>query len=221
MNVPSSTFLLCSQLSLKALTIFRRCTGSFEPSLLAYAIGTIISWTGLFHGNAIRRDLESWYNQIMLGLCVCAYTISVIMNSQDLPYVVSWGQQDTPRSAKQFVKMFHLFELDLTIATLGRTRCEILILRVLLNIRICINCPSTKNLCINKCDMVMHQTPRLISVSIHCTPTCILLVLSCGFSFRVFTVQYNNLFQSYYQNCHFMGRCSDCANNFVCNSTIV
>ena len=110
MNVPPSTFLLCSQLSLKALTIFRRCTGSFEPSLLAYAIGTIISWTGLFHGNAIHQDLESWYNQIMLGLCVCAYTISVIMNSQDLPYVVSWGQQDTPRSAKQFVKMFHLFE---------------------------------------------------------------------------------------------------------------
>ena len=57
---------------------------------------------------------------------------------------------------------------------------EILILRVLLNIRLCINCPSTKNICINKCDMVMHQTPRLISVSIHCTP--ILLVLSCGFS---------------------------------------
>ena len=110
MNVPSSTFLLCSQLSLKALTIFRRCTGSSEPSLLAYAIGTIISWTGLFHGNAINQDLESWYNQIILGLCVCAYTISVIMNSQDLPYVVSWWQQDTPRSAKQFVKMFHLFE---------------------------------------------------------------------------------------------------------------
>ena len=84
MNVPSSTFLLCSQLSLKALTIFRRCAGSSEPSLLAYAIGTIISWTGLFHGNAIHQDLESWYNQIMLRLCVCAYTISVIMNSQDL-----------------------------------------------------------------------------------------------------------------------------------------
>ena len=47
---------------------------------------------------------------LILGLCVCAYTILVIMNSQDLPYVVSWGQQDTPRSAKQFVKMFHLFE---------------------------------------------------------------------------------------------------------------
>ena len=90
--------------------IFRRCTGSSEPSLLAYAIGTIISWTGLFHGNAIHQDLESWYNQIILGLCVCAITISVIMNSQDLPYVVSWGQQDTPRLAKQFVKMFHLFE---------------------------------------------------------------------------------------------------------------
>ena len=89
-------------------------------------------------------------------------------------------------------------------------RNEILILRVLLNIRLCINCPSTKDLCINKCDMVIHQTPRLISVSIHCTP--ILLVLSCGFSFRVFTVQYNNLFQSYYQNCHFIGRCSGCAN---------
>ena len=96
---------------------------------------------------------------------------------------------------------------------------EILILRGLRNIRLCINCPSTKSLCINKCDMVVHQTPRLISVSIHCTP--ILLVLSCGFSFRVFSVQYNNLFQPYYQNCHFMGRCSDCANNFVCNSTIV
>ena len=44
----------------------------------------------------------------MLVLCVFAYTISVIMNSQDLPYVR--GQQDTPRSAKQFVKMFHLFK---------------------------------------------------------------------------------------------------------------
>ena len=92
-------------------------------------------------------------------------------------------------------------------------RNETLILRVLLNIRLCINRPSTKNLCINKCDMVMHQTPRLISVSIHCSP--IFLVLSCGFSFRVYTVQYNNLFQSYCQNCHFMGRCPDCANNFV------
>ena len=110
MNIPSSEFLLCSQLSLKALTIFRRCAGSSEPSLLAYAIGTIISWTGLFHGNTNHPDLESWYNQIILCMCVCAYTISVIMNSQDLPYVVSWGQQDTPRSAQQFVKMFHLFE---------------------------------------------------------------------------------------------------------------
>ena len=36
-------------------------------------------------------------------------------------------------------------------------RNEILILRVLLNIRLCINCPSTKNLCINKCDMVMRR----------------------------------------------------------------
>ena len=46
-------------------------------------------------------------------------------------------------------------------------RNEILILRVLMNIRLCINminCTSTKNLCMNKCDMVMHQTPRLISV---------------------------------------------------------
>ena len=32
---------------------------------------------------------------------------------------------------------------------------------------------------------------------------------------RVFTVQYNNIFQPYYQNYHFMGRCSDCANSFV------
>ena len=111
MNVPSSTLLLCSQLSLKALTIFRRCTGSFEPSLLAYAIGTIISWTGLFHGNAIHQDLESWYNQIMLGLCVCAYTIS------DLPYVVSWGQQDTPRSAKQFVKCSICLNLEKAVIT--------------------------------------------------------------------------------------------------------
>ena len=59
-------------------------------------------------------------------------------------------------------------------------RNEILILRVLLNIRLCINCPSTKNLCINKCDMVVHQIPRLISVFMH--RTHILLVLTCGFS---------------------------------------
>ena len=38
-------------------------------------------------------------------------------------------------------------------------RNEILILQILLNIRLCINCPSTKNLCINKCDMVVHQGP--------------------------------------------------------------
>ena len=57
---------------------------------------------------------------------------------------------------------------------------EILILRVILNIRLCINCPSTKNLCINKCDMVVHQIPRLILVFVH--RTHILLVLSCGFS---------------------------------------
>ena len=37
-----------------------------------------------------------------------------------------------------------------------------------------------KNLCINKCDMAVHQTLGLISVFAHCTP--ILLVLSCGFS---------------------------------------
>ena len=47
-------------------------------------------------------------------------------------------------------------------------------------IRLCINCPSTKNVCINKCDMVVHQIPRLISVFVH--RTHILLVLSCGFS---------------------------------------
>ena len=41
-------------------------------------------------------------------------------------------------------------------------------------------CPSSKNLCINKCDMAVHQTLGLISVFAHCTP--ILLVLSCGFS---------------------------------------
>ena len=40
-------------------------------------------------------------------------------------------------------------------------------------------CPS-KNLCINKCDMGVHQILGLISVFAHCTP--IKLVLSCGFS---------------------------------------
>ena len=59
-------------------------------------------------------------------------------------------------------------------------RNEILILRVLLNIRLCINGPSTKNLCKNKCDMVLHQISRLISVFLH--RTHILLVLACGFS---------------------------------------
>ena len=32
----------------------------------------------------------------------------------------------------------------------------------------------------NKCDIGVHQSPRLSSVFAHCTP--ILLVLSCGFS---------------------------------------
>ena len=35
--------------AVKALAIFRGCAGSSEPSLLAYAIGTIILRTGLFH----------------------------------------------------------------------------------------------------------------------------------------------------------------------------
>ena len=35
--------------AVKALAIFNGCAGSSEPSLLAYAIGTINSRTGLFH----------------------------------------------------------------------------------------------------------------------------------------------------------------------------
>ena len=58
---------------------------------------------------------------------------------------------------------------------------EILILRFLLNKRLCINCLVLKTChSTEKCDMVVHQTPRLISVFVHCTP--ILLVWPCGFS---------------------------------------
>ena len=43
-------------------------------------------------------------------MCVCAY-IKPVMHSLDPPCAVS-GQTDTPRSAQQFVKMFHFEEFD-------------------------------------------------------------------------------------------------------------
>ena len=57
--------------AVKVLAIFRGCAGSSELSLLAYAIGTIISGTGLFHDIKyvnilkIHQDAESCYNQFI------------------------------------------------------------------------------------------------------------------------------------------------------------
>ena len=45
-------------------------------------------------------------------MCVCANIIPVLMYSYDLPCAVSCEQTDTPRSAQQFVKMFHFEEFD-------------------------------------------------------------------------------------------------------------
>ena len=62
--------------------IFRGCASSSEPSLLAYAIGTIISWTGLFHEikyvniKFIKMQNSATIN-LFLGtcLCVCGYSL--------------------------------------------------------------------------------------------------------------------------------------------------
>ena len=69
----------------KALTIFRECAGSSEPSLLACAIGTIISRTGLFDKikyvniKFIKMQDRATIN-LFLGtcMCVCAYIIPVM-----------------------------------------------------------------------------------------------------------------------------------------------
>ena len=66
----------------KALVIFRWCAGSSEPSLLAYTIGTITSWTGLFHEikyvniKFIKMQNGATIN-LFLGtcMCVCAYAL--------------------------------------------------------------------------------------------------------------------------------------------------
>ena len=86
-----------------ALAIFHGCAGSSESSLLAHAIGTIISWTGLFHEikyvniKFIKMQNRATIN-FFLGTCmyVCAYIIPV-MHSQDLPCAVSWGQTKQTR----------------------------------------------------------------------------------------------------------------------------
>ena len=66
-HAPSSTFLVCEHLC-------RGCAGSSEPSLVAYARGTvIISLTGSFYRQPnVKHDAEAWIN-FHLGLCVCAY----------------------------------------------------------------------------------------------------------------------------------------------------
>ena len=70
---------------------FRGCAGSSGHSLLASAIGTIISWTGLFRVNIkfIKMQNRATIN-LFLGtcMCVCAYIIPV-MHSEDLPCAVS------------------------------------------------------------------------------------------------------------------------------------
>ena len=68
--------------AVKALVIFRGCAGSSEPSLLAYALGTIISWTGLFHEiKYVNIKFIKMQNRATINLfidtcmCVCAYAL--------------------------------------------------------------------------------------------------------------------------------------------------
>ena len=69
--------------AVKAQAIFRGCAGSSEPSLLAYAIVTIISCTGLFHKikyvntKFIKMQNRATIN-VFLGTCACAYIIPVM-----------------------------------------------------------------------------------------------------------------------------------------------
>ena len=64
--------------AVKALAIFRGCAGSSEPSLLAYAIGTIILLTGLFHEikyvniKFIKMQNRATIN-LFLGTCMYMY----------------------------------------------------------------------------------------------------------------------------------------------------
>ena len=82
--------------AVKALAIFRGCAGSSEPSLLAYAIGSIISRTGLFHEikyvniKFIKMQNRATIN-LFLGtcMCVCAY-ISLYGNALVGPSICSF-----------------------------------------------------------------------------------------------------------------------------------
>ena len=73
----------------------------------------LISWK--CHSSRPRIMMQSNYTRFVR---LCVHYLGNHEPSQDLPYVVSWGQQDTPRSAKQFVKMFHLICLNLGIAVI-------------------------------------------------------------------------------------------------------
>ena len=83
-HAPSSTFILCFMWAVKALAIFCGRAGSSEPSLLAY---NLMNWL-----HEIKYVNIQFINNALVG--------------------VLWGQTDTPRSAQQFVKMFHFEEFD-------------------------------------------------------------------------------------------------------------
>ena len=84
-HTTSSIFLLLCMWAVKAQAIFRGCAGSSEPSLFAYAIGTIISLAVLFHEIKyvniifIKMQNRAAMNSF-LGTCICvfAYIIPVM-----------------------------------------------------------------------------------------------------------------------------------------------
>ena len=75
----------------KALVRLRGCAGSPEPSLIAYEISTIISWTGSFHDRLKSNDSVQLQSQSKVWLCHWNTIISILVkfNWQELSFSVS------------------------------------------------------------------------------------------------------------------------------------
>ena len=68
----------------KALARLRRCTGSPEPSLVAYLISSIISWAGSFYFNILIADFLILLHTEDIGTVKALLLLAVCKSSSDI-----------------------------------------------------------------------------------------------------------------------------------------
>ena len=91
--------------AVKALAIFRGRAGSSEPSLRAYATGTIMNWLII-----IKMQNRATIN-LFIGTCMCVhYTGNTLVGPSMYSFMRT--NRQAAIAAQQFVKMFHFEEFD-------------------------------------------------------------------------------------------------------------